>query len=396
MNRSKTLVLGFWIVSCLSLVGCEAEKQAQLTVVTSTTMISSVVKQVGGKLIHTSALAPGDILPDDFDIKPAHIEAIERADLFLYHGWEDWLAGLPATTGRDVEMTSIDIEGNWMVPEIHLEAIHRIRDLLVSVDPSRQKSYEKQALEYENRVLQAMETVCTELRPYQGTPVICSEPQADLLNWIGLDILGTYPRGEDISVETFQQLIETGRRHQVRLVVYDLQSGPGPAPQIAHEIGAEHMGLAGSPLKDSYIDALLSNARALRAKLPRHPRGQSSKSYIPGVRAQKATFLGPELRSCFLDIHLGLRLASVASRPAEKKGISHCLRPLFARPGRNKQYLEPPRQFPRAQSEREGMLFQRPLSLGSRLASHVPYRLLRPKARFGGLPPGWREASALR
>jgi zinc transport system substrate-binding protein len=247
--------------------GCEHEREAGITVVTSTTMIEAVVKEIGGTTVTVEALVPGGMCPGHFDIKPKQMQKIEQSDLFLYHGWEHWLPKVTQTTGPGTQKAGIDISGEWMVPDVHVQAIHSVRDLLISVRPEREGYYRERALAYENAVLNEARTICGDLQPYRETPVICSELQSEFLTWAGFDVLETYGRAEGISPRTMEDLITAGRLHGVRLVVDNMQSGPSIGAGIAREIGAEHVVLTNFPLGGSYLDALRSNVAALESKL---------------------------------------------------------------------------------------------------------------------------------
>jgi hypothetical protein len=64
-----------------------------------------------------------------------------------------------------------------------------------------------------------------------------------------------------------EDLITTGRRNKVRLVVDNRQSGPSVGVGVAREIGAGHVVLTNFPVGDSYLDALRSNVEALKQAL---------------------------------------------------------------------------------------------------------------------------------
>ena len=260
--------VGFLVAVLLALVtGCGRETDTKLTVVASTTMIETVVAEVGGDEVTVEALVPGGMCPGHFDIKPRQMEKIERADLFLYHGWEHWLPKVTSLTGLTTEIVGVNIAENWMVPDVHIEAIHVIRDILISMAPHREDYFTERALRYENAVLREAQSVCQTVRPYEGTPVICSELQADFLAWLGFDVVGSYDRPESMSPKTMENLIEIGRLSSVGLVVDNRQSGPSVGSGIADEIGAEHVVLTNFPIDGSYLDALRSNVTALAEKL---------------------------------------------------------------------------------------------------------------------------------
>jgi zinc transport system substrate-binding protein len=263
--------LTVWVAIASALLfaggGCEREAGTKLSVVTSTTMIETVVKEIGGATVSAQALVPGGMCPGHFDLKPRQMQDIERSDLFLYHGWEDWLPKVTQAMGLQTHTARIEVDENWMVPDTHIAAIHVVRDILISIAPDREAYFRERAAEYENAVLDEARTACETLRPYQGTPIICSDLQVEFLIWAGFDVLGTYGREESMTPRILETLIATGRREKVRLVVDNKQSGPAVGTGIADEIGAGHVVLTNFPVDGSYLDALRSNVEALRNKL---------------------------------------------------------------------------------------------------------------------------------
>lgn len=251
----------------LAACSCQRERGAEINIVASTTMIEAVVKEIGGNRVTAQALVPGGMCPGHFDIKPKQMKEIERSDLFLYHGWEHWLPKVTQATGAGTQKVGIEIAGEWMVPDIHVEAVHSVRDLMLSLRPEHGAYFRERALDYENSVLEESRAVCSAFGPYSGTPVICSELQADFLAWAGFDVLETYGRAEGISPKTLESLIKTGKLNKVRLVVDNRQSGPAVGAGIADEIGAVHVVLTNFPVDGSYLDALRSNVQTLESGL---------------------------------------------------------------------------------------------------------------------------------
>ena len=251
----------------LVIAGCTAERQDRPAVVASTSMIAAIVEEIAGTSVDVTVIVPAGMCPGHFDIKPRQMEAIERADLFICHGWEPWLSKVAESTAEGVEVVRVEIEGNWMVPDLHVEAVRWIGGLLVILDPANEDRYEERALRYENQVLRELQATCTALSRFQGSGVICSELQADFLSWVGLDILGTYGRTEDLAPRTMEHLIEVGKRMAIRLVVDNLQSGPDIGRRIAEETGATHVVLTNFPVDGSYTKALRMNVKALEDAL---------------------------------------------------------------------------------------------------------------------------------
>jgi zinc transport system substrate-binding protein len=267
MMISRLRLVAALMLVCTALMGCAREDDARISIVVSTTIIETVVESVAGQRATVSSIVPGGMCPGHFDIKPRQMQQIERADMFLYHGWESWLPKVIDATEGATETVEITVEGSWMIPDVHIQAIYWIRDLLISVDPAGDDYYEERAVRYENEILRTANSICQDLRDFQGTPVLCSELQEEFLSWAGFDILGTYGRAENLSPRTLEQLIRTGKDHAVKLVVDNLQSGTDAGKRIADEIQSGHAILTNFPIKGSYTQTLRSNTEALKEGL---------------------------------------------------------------------------------------------------------------------------------
>ena len=265
-TRRLGLLAGLLLVAT-ALLGCAREDETAVSIMVSTTMIETVVESVAGGRAAVSSIVPGGMCPGHFDIKPHQMRQIERADMFLYHGWESWLPKVIDATEGATETIEITVEGSWMIPDVHIQAIQWIRDLLISVDPAGDDYYEERAIRYENEVLRAANSICRELGDLQGTAVLCSELQEEFLSWAGFDILGTYGRAENLTPRMLEQLIQTGREHGVKLIIDNLQSGTDAGERLADEIGCGHAILTNFPIKGSYTQTLRSNTDAIKKGL---------------------------------------------------------------------------------------------------------------------------------
>ena len=255
------------VVTILLLVGCHQEQHANLSVVASTTMIKSIVDQIGGSRLEVTAIVPGGMCPGHFDISPSQMTRITTADLFLYQGWERWAQDLARSNKDFSSAKPVGIEGNWLIPDIHLEAIDRIKDILIAADSRGRSIYEDNAKAYADSVRREGHILKDRFKTYAGTRVICSKLQADFLTWLGLDVVATFDRQEDLTPRQLSTLISLGRDQNVKVVVDNLQSGLRVGSQIARELGAIHAVLSNFPLEGSYLETLRQDADELEAKL---------------------------------------------------------------------------------------------------------------------------------
>jgi ABC-type Zn uptake system ZnuABC Zn-binding protein ZnuA len=91
--------------------------------------------------------------------------------------------------------------------------------------------------------------------------------QQGFVEWLGFEVVATYPPPEMLSLKEVDQLIQTGREQGVALVVDNLQSGIDFGARLAFEVGAVHVVLTNFPgalpQTTTYLEMLRYNAERL-------------------------------------------------------------------------------------------------------------------------------------
>jgi ABC-type Zn uptake system ZnuABC Zn-binding protein ZnuA len=262
-------VLGLAALTCLSLAaGCQKEDgRARVEVMTSTTMLEAIVREVGGDRVTVAAIVPANISPDEFELKPEHVERAMGADLFIMSGWEEWAPDIRGAGEGPGHVATTDIPGDLILPYLHLDAADSVTEALVRADPAGEVFYRYNRTDYRSRLGIEAEDVCASMFGLGGTRVICSDALADFLDWMGFDIVGTYGGEEDISYDESARLVDVGRKNAVRLVVDDRHSGRDLGKKMADDMGAARVVLTRYPDRGSYIDLLRANAEELVSAL---------------------------------------------------------------------------------------------------------------------------------
>ncbi len=227
------------------------KQEDRLKVVVTTSLIQGIVEEIGKDKVEVSTLIPSGMCPGHFDIKPQDMKALSSASLVLSQGWE-----------RIPKTQKIGIEGNWMIPDIHIKAVEKITEILCRKDPENREGYRRNGEDYKKRVLALTHEIKKEAKRLKGIKVVSSQYQKDFLEWLGLDVVGVYARPEDLTPKTLKEIIDRAKREGVRLVVDNLQSGKDAGLPIAEEIGAKHITLTNFP-ENSYIESLRENVEKL-------------------------------------------------------------------------------------------------------------------------------------
>jgi zinc transport system substrate-binding protein len=240
------------LAATLPLAGCARKETGKINVVTSTSLMQCIVQQVGGDHVDVVNLVPPNQHPGNFDIKPADIQKLASASLFLLHGWpgEGYADKLIAAANNPgLTVVKANVDGNWMIPSVQAAATEKVMTVLSQVDSKNAADYQKAAAAYEKRI-QAKETdVKTRLAQADvaSVNVIASARQADFLQWAGFNVVATFDPAQSLTPQTTKDLIDKGKTQGVKLVINNLQDGKDEGKAVAQDLGVPNLNLSNFP-----------------------------------------------------------------------------------------------------------------------------------------------------
>jgi zinc transport system substrate-binding protein len=263
MSRvSVTIALAWWL-------GVVAAAPAEpLRVVATTSLLASLLKDIGGQRVQISVLIPPASCPGHFDLRPGDVTTISRSGVLFAHQFERFVDRIGEVAGKQVRVYRIAVQGNWLVPTTYAQAAEKVADILSRIDPAGRAIYQRNLQQLRLRASQ----LDTELKAHlkragvtANTPVVGSEMLEPLLRWMGLKVIATYGRAEDLTPTEWQRVTASARGVGVRLVIDNLQSGANTGVELARELGAQHVMLSnfpgGFPNTSSWESCLRENVR---------------------------------------------------------------------------------------------------------------------------------------
>jgi zinc transport system substrate-binding protein len=232
--------------------GCSPAVTSKLKVVTSTSLIAQIVERVGDEKVEVVNIIPPAQCPGHFDVKPGDIQKLSDADLFLLHGWqgEKFSQELIASANNpDLTVVTLDIEGNWMTPQVQQKATDEITTALSQVDSKNATTYQQSAAEYKNQIAAKEADIKAMLAQanLSQVNVMCADQQMGFVQWTGLNIVATYGRPDSLTPQVVKELVDRGRGAQVTLIIDNLQSGQDAGAGIAEELGCTRIILSNFP-----------------------------------------------------------------------------------------------------------------------------------------------------
>jgi ABC-type Zn uptake system ZnuABC Zn-binding protein ZnuA len=258
-----------------------APAAAKVRVVTTTTDLASLAREIGGDRVEVTAIAAGSQDPHFVDAKPSYLIKLQRADLFvevgldLEIGWAPTLltnsrnariqpgapgyvdasAGierLQVPTAADRTQGDIHPYGNphyWLDPANGHRIAANIAAALERVDPDGAAGYRQRLADFDSRLDQALQRWTAEASSLAGVPVVAyhnSWPYFE--KRFGFDVVafvepkpGIPPSGRYVA-----ELAERMKKDGVKLILMSTFYDQKTAELVARLSGADIVTLANS------------------------------------------------------------------------------------------------------------------------------------------------------
>jgi zinc transport system substrate-binding protein len=248
-HRSVIIIFGIMVLAILNpLIGLSESADNQQPVVCTTSILTHLTEEIGQEFITVTTIAPAGMCPAHFDIKPSQIQAVREAKILISHNFEPWIENL-LTSADNTNIERLVLAGPWNTPASAMEKINQISDALSKQFPENEPQFHLNAqnfIESIKRDADVMKSKADQLNVSQFK-VIASFHQASFVEWLGFDIVTTYPSPETISTKQFLELLLIGKREKVDLIVDNLQSGTDFGAKLASDLNSTQAILTNFP-----------------------------------------------------------------------------------------------------------------------------------------------------
>jgi ABC-type Zn uptake system ZnuABC Zn-binding protein ZnuA len=253
-NVKKTIpaLVALILVLTLVLAGCSVTSTTGLKVATSTSLLTCIVEQVGGKYVDVIQMVPPNQHPGNFDAIPGDIEKLATAKLFILHGWpgETYADELiTAANNSDLDVVKANVNGNWMIPSVQLAATDRVAEILAAADPDNANQYWDNADKYKEKITAVEADVLEQIAnaDISNVNVIASARHADFLQWAGFNVVANFQNAQALTPKVIQDLVDQGKDADVALVVNNLQDGQDAGKPVAEALGVNNVNFSNFP-----------------------------------------------------------------------------------------------------------------------------------------------------
>jgi ABC-type Zn uptake system ZnuABC Zn-binding protein ZnuA len=240
----------------------ESRADGPLKIVTSTTILADLARQIGGERVDVTSLLPPNADPHDYEPSPDDVIAIEDADLVILHGlqldtWVDPLVEAAQTSAPVIVATdgiktigSDDkgfSEGDphvWFDPMRVKTMVANIQAALASVDADGADRY-RQRLDAYDASLDQLDKAIQEridLIPEKRRVLVTNHDALEYFaNRYGLKIVGTVIPGLDSrtepSAKEIAKLIDEISKTGVTVIFVENTVSPALADSLASDAG---------------------------------------------------------------------------------------------------------------------------------------------------------------
>ncbi|MCX8082536.1 MAG: metal ABC transporter substrate-binding protein [bacterium] len=219
-------------------------------IITTTSVLSSAVKEIVKGKLKVENLVPSGYCPGHSDIKVKHLAEIEKSGLLFAHGFEPYLDQIKNSIKKEgFSPIIIKTEGTCFSLENQKKIYNELTKILSEKFPQYKDFFEtnskKTLLEIEETDKKIKNII--KKKQVAGISVICNGYIKNMLEYLGLEVIATYGRKEDLSPSQIKKLIEIGRKEKVSLVIDNLQAGPDTGKGIAEELRIPHITISNFP-----------------------------------------------------------------------------------------------------------------------------------------------------
>lgn len=276
-NFLKLFIMASLAVLLLAACGDDSDKDEgtdesdgdKLQVVASFTIISDIVRQIGGDLVDVHNLVPTGTDPHEYEPLPEDSKKATDADILFYNGMNleggesGWFFKMMEAVGQDeakaysltervdpmylTDEESREEEINphtFIDPTVGIKMAEDMRDAFVEVDPDNKDKYEENAETYIEKLKELDEEYAERIDqiPEENRTLVTSECAFQyMLNTYGMNegCIWKIDTEENGSAEQITSLIDFLDEHNVKVMFMESNVEPRPMEQVSEESGVE-------------------------------------------------------------------------------------------------------------------------------------------------------------
>ncbi|MCS7180111.1 MAG: zinc ABC transporter substrate-binding protein, partial [bacterium] len=138
-------------------------------IICTTTIISSVIKDLTENKIKVTTVVSSGICPGHADIRIADLKVIEKDKVLFAHGFEPYLEKIKKTIkNSNLKIVIIETKGNLLIPENQKILYEKIKDELIKIYPDYEKLLQKNLNKKKEEIDNVDIEIKSKLEKYKG------------------------------------------------------------------------------------------------------------------------------------------------------------------------------------------------------------------------------------
>jgi len=202
--------------------------------------IECAVRDLAPEQFGIIRLLPPGGCPGHFDVTPRMIDSLRGSALLFRFDFQGSLdAKLERMRAAGLEVVAVSPGGGLSIPETYETTCKVVCEALSARWPARASAFASRLASVRRRLGELRDRCREQIAAagLKGTKALCSGHQEAFCRWLGLDVAGTFPRGEDSRISEYANCIETGRKHRVTTIVANQQEGTRVAEKLSKQLG---------------------------------------------------------------------------------------------------------------------------------------------------------------
>lgn len=260
-------LLPILILLCVGLL--RAGEPASLVVTTS--LLEAAARDYAPALpagVEIVSLIPPGSCPGHFDLPPRLVPPLRRARLVVRHDFQQGLDGqMRKVGGENLPVKAIAAKGSLLIPENYTAMNAELAEALAEVWPARADAIRARQQAVARDLADLGVGIQAAPRPWRGAKVIASQQQQAFCAWLGLEVVATLARPDDVSPRELADLL----RAEAVLVIGNLQSDAQAARSLAERKNVPAAVFSNFPAAgDGYAELLAANLKELESAWRQH------------------------------------------------------------------------------------------------------------------------------
>ena len=252
----RRLAQTWTLIVCLVIVLASCSRGSAPDVLTTTTILADVARNVTGDRLTVGSLLPPGIDPHSYQPVPQDAAKIKDSNVLVFHGgeYERFLNGLLETAGGPGRMVEASrgvrfrsgadgVDPHvWLDPTNVIVYVDNIREGLTEVDPDGAEIYQTNASTYIDQLVELdawINEQVAQIQPQHRVLVTNHESLGYFAERYGFTVVGavmpSFSSDSSPSAQQMAGLIEQIKIHEALAVFLDASDNPDLAKQIAAE-----------------------------------------------------------------------------------------------------------------------------------------------------------------